>query len=83
MIAHIIKHIYHKAVFMAETSGYNPAQAVEMWVTYLDHFPYSNITVQTLLNLGYSYAELITLFQESIRRNEPITIRELIERTGY
>jgi hypothetical protein len=62
---------------MTETETFDPALAVDKWVSYLEHFPHSDITVQALLNLGYSYEELITLFEECIRNNEPLTLQTL------
>jgi hypothetical protein len=60
-----------------EAETFEPALAVDMWVSYLEQFPHSDVTIQTLLNLGYSYAELITLFKECIRNNEPLSLQTL------
>jgi hypothetical protein len=65
---------------MRDSDRFEPERAVDLWVNYLEKFPYSDVTVQTLLSFGYNYPELISLFEDSMRSNEPITLQQLTKR---
>ena len=56
---------------MKESEAFDTAHVIDMWVAYLEQFPHSDITIQALLNNGYSYDDIITLFKQSLQNGNP------------
>jgi hypothetical protein len=46
--------------------------AVDAWIRYIERFGTTEVTVQRLINHGYSYREIIHLLDHAVTHDEPI-----------
>jgi len=57
---------------MNGTEVFDAARAVNVWVKYIERFPQTDVTLQTLLNAGFSYEEMIKTLETSLAQEAPL-----------
>ena len=50
----------------------NAESVVESWIQYLEHFGQSDIGIHILLDWGYSFEEIVALFERAIELDIPL-----------
>lgn len=55
-----------------EQHQYTPSDAVDALIRYIEHFGESNLTVQHLLDCGYTYKSIVELFDNAVVNNRPV-----------
>ena len=52
--------------------AFDAARAVNVWVKYIERFPQTDVTLQTLLNAGFTYEEMIKTLEASLAGEVPL-----------
>ena len=62
---------------MSQNTQSDSMHAVDAWVRYIERFGATEITVQRLINSGFSYMEIVRLLDQALTDDEPINTSSL------